>query len=79
MAHISTMEKLGITAPSFILPNLNAVVKGKTVSLETFEEYPALLVVFICNHCPYVVHLRDSFVSFVSEYVEKGLGVVAFS
>ena len=79
MAHISTMEKLGITAPCFSLPNLNAVVKEQTVSLETFEEYPALLVVFICNHCPYVVHIRDSFVSFVSEYHEKGLGVVAIS
>ena len=79
MAHISTMEKLGIPAPGFSLPNLNAVVKGQTVSLETFEEYPALLVVFICNHCPYVVHIRDSFVSFVSEYDEKGLGVVAIS
>ena len=45
--------------------------------METFEKYPALLVVFICNHCPYVVHIRDSFVSFVSEYHEKGLGVVA--
>ena len=79
MAHISTMEKLGIPAPGFSLPNLNAVVKEQTVSLETFEEYPALLVVFICNHCPYVVHIRDSFVSFVSEYDEKGLGVVAIS
>jgi len=79
MAHISTMEKLGIPAPGFSLPNLNTVIKGQTVSLETFEEYPALLVVFICNHCPYVVHIRDSFVSFVSEYDEKGLGVVAIS
>jgi len=79
MAHISTMENLCILAPGFSLPNLNAVVKEQTVSLETFEEYPALLVVFICNHCPYVVHIRDSFVSFVSEYHEKGLGVVAIS
>ena len=47
--------------------------------METFEKYPALLVVFICNHSPYVVHIRDSFVSFVSEYHEKGLGVVAIS
>ena len=38
MAHISTMEKLGIPAPGFSLPNLNAVVKEQTVSLETFEE-----------------------------------------
>ena len=79
MAHISTMEKLGLPAPGFSLQNLNAVVNEQTVSLETFEEYPALLVVFICNHCPYVVHIRDSFVSFVSEYHEKGLGVVAIS
>ena len=79
MAHVSTMEKLGITAPCFSLPNLNAVVKEQTVSLETFEEYPALLVVFICNHCPYVVHIRDSFVGFVFEYHEKSLGIVASS
>ena len=79
MAHISTMEKLGLPAPSFSLQNLNAGVNEQTVSLETFEEYPALLVAFICNHCPYVVHIRDSFVSFVSEYHEKGLGVVAIS
>ena len=76
MAHISTMEKLGLPAPGFSLQNLNAGVNEKTVSLETFEEYPALLVVFICNHCPYVVHIRESFVIFVSEYDEKGLGVV---
>jgi len=79
MAHISTMEKLGLPAPGFSLQNLNAGFNEQTVSLETFEEYPALLVVFICNHCPYVVHIRDSFVSFVSEYHEKGLGVVAIS
>ena len=79
MAHISTMEKLGLPAPGFSLQNLNAGVNEQTVSLETFEEFPALLVPFICNHCPYVVHIRDSFVSFVSEYHEKGLGVVAIS
>ena len=79
MAHISTMEKLGLPAPDFSLQNLNAGINEKTVSLETFEEYSALLVAFICNHCPYVVHIRDSFVSFVSEYHEKALGVVAIS
>ena len=47
--------------------------------METFEKYPALLVVFISNHCHYVVHIRDSFVGFVSEYHEKGLGVIAIS
>ena len=47
--------------------------------METFEKYPALLVVFICNHSHYVVHIRDSFVGFVSEFHEKGLRVVAIS
>ena len=47
--------------------------------METFEKNTALLVVFICNHCHYVVHIRDSFVGFVSEYHEKGLGVVVIS
>ena len=47
--------------------------------METFEKYPALLVIFIRNHYPYVVHIRDSFVGFGSEYHEKSLGVVAIS
>ncbi len=79
MAHKSTMEKLGLPAPGFELPNLNLEKGEKLVSLESFKEYPALLVVFICNHCPYVVHIRDSFVNFVTEFQKKGLGVVAIS
>jgi len=58
MANTSTMEKLGLPAPGFILQNYNIGVGGQKVSLETFKEYPALLVVFICNHFPYVVHIR---------------------
>ena len=79
MAHISTMQKLGLPAPKFDLENFNSMVNKKFVSLDSFEEYPALLVAFICNHCPYVIHIRDSFVSFVSEFKNKGLGVVAIS
>jgi len=79
MAHISTMEKLGLPAPKFDLENFNTRVNKKTVSLDYFKEYPALLVAFICNHCPYVVHIRDSFTSFASEFNNKGLGVVAIS
>ena len=79
MAHSSTMEKLGLPAPKFSLPNFNTQVKKQIISLETFEKYPALLVAFICNHCPYVVHIRESFVSFVTEYNQKGLGVVAIN
>ena len=79
MAHFSTMEELGLSAPKFFLKNFNTRVNKKTVSLNNFEDYPALLVVFICNHCPYVVHIRDSFISFVSEFNNKGLGVVAIN
>ena len=59
MAHISTMEKLGTSAPEFELQNFNTDYSEKMVSLGNFENYPALLVVFICNHCPYVIHIRD--------------------
>jgi len=77
MAHISTMEKLGIPAPGFSLPNLNAVVKEETVSLETFEEYPALLVVFICNHCPYVIAIAER-LSFEARELKKiGVSTIA--
>ena len=79
MKQISTMEKLGIPAPNFRLPNFNTNVNGPTVSLENFDEYPAFLVAFICNHCPYVVHIRDSFVNFVSEFHEKGVGTIAIN
>ena len=79
MAHNSTMERLGTSAPGFELQNFNTDYSEKMVSLENFENYPALLVVFICNHCPYVIHIRDSFISFSTEYESKGLGVVAIS
>ena len=79
MAHISTMEELGSSAPEFSLLNTNPTVGGQTVSMTAMNEQPALLVAFICNHCAYVIHIRDSFVNFVSEYQEKGLAVVAIS
>ena len=79
MAHKSTMDKIGLSAPGFDLQNYNPNIGEETVSLKDYYEYPALLVVFICNHCPYVVHIRDSFISFVSEFNKKGLGVVAIS
>lgn len=71
----STMMPLGTKAPSFSLPD----VHGKTVSLETLPADQPLLVVFMCNHCPFVIHLRDHFVGFVKEYQSKGLSVVAIS
>lgn len=72
----STMLKLGTKAPDFSLPD---VVTNEEVSLSDFDDYQALLVVFMCNHCPYVKNIRDEFVEFAKEYQDKGLGVVAIS
>ena len=77
MASISTMEELGSPAPDFSLPNTNTSVGGNTVSLDAFNAKSALLVAFICNHCPYVIHIRAAFVSFAAEYQKNGLAVVA--
>lgn len=70
----STMLPLGSQAPHFSLPN----VDGGSVALEDFSGKP-VLVAFICNHCPFVVHLREEFAKFAGEYQGKGLGIVAIS
>ena len=71
----STMLPLGSQAPRFSLPN----VDGSTVSLSDFDGKLGLLVMFICNHCPFVLHLQKDLAKFAREYQEKGLGVVAIS
>ena len=71
----STMLPLGTQAPSFSLLS----VDGQTVSLEKFRGAPALLVAFICNHCPYVKHVAPGFAELAREYQSKGVGVVAIS
>lgn len=71
----STMLELGTSAPDFSLPN----VDGSTVSLSDVSGKAGLLVAFICNHCPFVVHIRDEFAKFANEYQEKGIAVVAIS
>ncbi|MDX5334126.1 MAG: thioredoxin family protein [Gammaproteobacteria bacterium] len=72
----STMLELGTPAPSFALPE---PLTGNTVSLHDFDDRPALLVAFVCNHCPYVIHIRDQFIDFAREYADRGLQVVAIS
>jgi peroxiredoxin len=62
-------------APDFTLPDH----EGRPWSLGDFSEAPALLVAFICYHCPYVVHIRQSFGDFTREYDEKGLATVAIA
>ncbi|WP_437223814.1 thioredoxin family protein [Planctomicrobium sp. SH661] len=70
----STMMPLGTSAPDFSLPN----VDGTTVSLSDFAGKP-LLVVFMCNHCPFVLHLRSALAAFADEYMAKGLAMVGIS
>jgi peroxiredoxin len=71
----STMLQLGTTAPAFSLPN----VDGQMVSLDDFKSAPAMLVAFVCNHCPFVKHVADPFAQLAREYQAKGVGVVAIS
>ena len=71
----STMQPLGTPAPDFTLPN----VDGKTVSLGDFADAKGLLVIFMCNHCPFVIHLADSLAEFAREYQAKGLAIVGIS
>jgi peroxiredoxin len=71
----STMLPLGTTAPDFQLPDTN----GKTVSRDDFKGAPALLVLFICNHCPYVKHIRKELAELGHDYQAKGVGIVAIN
>lgn len=71
----STMLELGTKAPDFNLPDTN----GKNVKLADFSDKPVLLVAFICNHCPYVKHIREGFAQLAKEYQAKGVAVVAIS
>jgi peroxiredoxin len=72
----STMAPLGMKAPDFRLPD---VVSGRTVSLDDFKSAPALLVMFICNHCPYVKHVREHLTQLVRDYQPRGLAVAGIS
>ena len=71
----STMLALGTKAPSFRLPD----PQGKWVSLDDFKDARALLVVFMCNHCPYVKHIRSRFAELAKEYQAQGVGVVGIN
>jgi peroxiredoxin len=71
----STMLPLGTSAPQFSLPN----VDGKTVSLADFKSDKGLVVIFMCNHCPFVKHLREGLAKFAADYQAKGVAVVGIS
>jgi peroxiredoxin len=71
----STMLDLGTPLPAFSLPDFN----GRVVSDADFKGSKALLVAFICKHCPFVKHIRQEFARFAREYEPKGLKVVAIA
>ncbi|MGA2435830.1 MAG: redoxin domain-containing protein, partial [Bryobacteraceae bacterium] len=71
----STMLPLGTSAPDFSLPDPS----GKLVSLDDFKDARALLIAFLCNHCPYVKHIQKQFASLAKEYQAQGVGVVAIN
>ena len=72
----STMLPLGTRAPDF---SLQDVISGKLISLATFKDNKALLVMFICRHCPYVQHVKHEIAKIGKDYKDKGVGIVAIS
>lgn len=71
----STMLPLGTKAPDFSLPNID----GRTVSLADLAGSPALVVIFMCNHCPYVKHVAPELARLARDYQAKGVAVVGIN
>lgn len=72
----STMLPLGTQAPDFLLPD---VVSRESISLSTFAGKKALLVMFICQHCPFVKHIKAELAKLGQDYLNSDLGIVAIS
>jgi peroxiredoxin len=76
MAASSNMIPLGFPAPEF---NLQEPLTGKTVRLTDVKSEKGTLVMFICNHCPYVKHVNEQLVKLANDYMQKGSGFVAIN
>lgn len=72
----STMLALGTPMPAFALPDVRT---QEMISPETFQEQPVLLVMFICRHCPYVIHVQDELTRLGRDYAGKGVGILGIS
>lgn len=72
----STMLPLGTAAFAFALPE---VLHNKTVSLDSMKSKKGTLIMFVCNHCPYVKHIMKELIAFANECVSKGIAVIAIS
>lgn len=73
---LSTMLPLGTALPSF---SLQDTVTGQTVSPQSIPEENGVLVMFICNHCPYVIHLQEALTQLMNDYAAAPLSIVAIS
>jgi peroxiredoxin len=71
----STMLPLGTAAPDFNLPDTS----GKHVSLADFRDKAALVVIFMCNHCPYVIHIRAGLAQLARDYASKNVGLAGIN
>jgi len=71
----STMKKIGTSAPDFKLMN----VDGRMVGLHDFDQKPALLVIFMCNHCPFVKHVAGGLTQLAHDYMPKGVTIVGIN
>jgi peroxiredoxin len=72
----STMLDLGTPVPDFTLPD---VVSGQMISPSTFGDRSALLVIFLCQHCPFVRHVKSELARLGQDYVNRGVGIIAIS
>lgn len=72
----STMLELGTEAPDF---KLTDTISGRTYTKEGFKGNKAFLVIFICNHCPYVKLIKQALVDYATDYMPKGVGIAAIS
>ena len=76
MAMASVMLPIGTPAPPF---SLRDVVSGQSYSLASFNGKAALLVMFICRHCPYVVHVEQEIAKIGRDHTDRGLGIIGIS
>lgn len=75
-ATLSSMIPLGTIAPKFILTN---TAKNNIINLETLKPQKGLLIMFICNHCPYVIHIIDELTELCNKFIDKGIDVIAIN
>ena len=72
----SNMIPLGTTAPDFVLPD---AVSGNNKTLSELKSDTATVIMFICNHCPFVKHIRKGLINLANDYIPKGLSFIAIS